>query len=130
MSWTALALGLRLTGVVDRIEGDIAVICWDDEHQAELPLMAAPRLREGVGLVVHLRPSQNGALALTARSVASVGGPLSLPPEARLEPGRRYRLRLRTQRVRPPPWPRATPLPDRIDLRGPGTPHDSQRSTP
>jgi hypothetical protein len=130
MSWAALALGLRLTGVVDRIEGEFAVVCWDAEHQAELPLAAAPRLREGIGLVVRIRPSPDGVLALTARSVASHGGPLSLPPAARLQPGRRYRLRLRTRRVRPPPWPRATPLPGRIDLRGSGTPHDSPRSTP
>lgn len=129
MSWAAFALGLRLTGVVDRVEGGVAVICWDAEHQADLPLSAAPRLREGAGLIVRIRPAPRGALAVTTRTLAGRRGRLSLPPSAALQPGRTYRVRLRTHRVRPPPRPPATSLPDTIDLRGAGALHDSTRST-
>ena len=130
MSWAALALGLRLTGVVDRVEGDVAVVCWGPDQQADLPLAALPRAREGAGLVLRVRPAPRGALALNPRALAGRSGRLDLPVAARLEPGRTSRNHLRTHRVRPTPRPPAAPLPDRIDLRGPGATPSSTRSTP
>ncbi len=54
--WPALALGLSLTGTVDRIEGDWAVVEWVDGSMSDLPLDAVPKeLREGDSIVMRVR---------------------------------------------------------------------------
>lgn len=123
MSWAAVALGLRLTGVVDRIEGDQAVVCWDADHCTDLPLAVLPRVQEGDGLVVQVR-SPRMARAGRGRTAA----PLGRPP--RLQRARATHLQIRTRRVRPPRRPRAASLPDVFDLTGPGATPDSHRSSP
>jgi len=128
MTWAAVALGLRLAGVVDRIEGDQAVVCWGADLAAPLPLDLLPPVSEGLGLVVRVRAAPTGFAAISPSDLDSTAGPLHIP--ARLVPGRTYRLHFRTRPVRPPRRPPVASLPDVIDLSGAGTPPHSHRSSP
>lgn len=128
MTWAAVALGLRLAGVVDRIEGDQAVVCWDADHAAPLPLAVLPPVSEGLRIIVRVRAAPAGLAARTPSELESTAGPLHLP--ARLVPGRTYRLHFRTRPVRPPRRPPVASLPDVIDLSDAGTPPHSHRSSP
>lgn len=125
-----MALGIRLTGVVDRIESDIAVVCWDAEHQSMVPIAGHRRLQEGSGLVVRIRPAQQGSLARTHRSLTTPTGLLGLPPGPVLQPGQTYRIHLRIRRMRPTRRHLVASLPDRIDLAADGDTHPSRRSVP
>lgn len=130
MSWAAMALGIRLTGVVDRIESDIAVVCWDAEHQSLLPVGGHRRLQEGSGLIVRIRPARRGALAGTSRSLTTPLGHLGLPPGSVLQPGQTYRIHMRIRWMRPPRRRLAASLPNRIDLAADGAFPPSKRSIP
>ena len=45
----------ELRGVIDRFEGDVAVIVFDDMQQLDLPRSQLPKkARSGVAIVVHL----------------------------------------------------------------------------
>jgi hypothetical protein len=119
MSWAAVALGLRLTGVVDRIEGDQAVVCWDADRCTDIPLAVLPLVQEGDGLVVQVRTRRAPREAPDAPHRTS-----------RTVRARTTHLHIRTRRARPTRRPRVAPLPDVFDLTGPGATPDSHRSSP
>ncbi len=114
-----LLLGLRLSGVVDRIEGSQAVVEWREDALSDLPLAILPaELSEGDRLTLHFGLQERGSvLALTEGRalVLAPGRPVTvhLPLEARLASGHRYRLRVRRTPSRPhsgvAPRPRRRP---------------------
>ena len=99
MSPGVLFLGLRLLGTVDRVEGRMAVIEWRLDAFGDLPVALLPvGLGEGDHIQVRLALYDGGpALALDTRRLLLLRPPapdavLLLPPDARLVPGRRYRI--------------------------------------
>ena len=115
MKWAAFALGIRITGVIDRVEGGHAVVAWTSDHVSPLPLASLPPVTEGLGISVRIRSGRRGLQAMSPTALRSAAGPVELP--LRLTPGRTYRLRFRTHPVRSTrrPTPVAS-LPDVIEL--------------
>ncbi len=104
-----LLLGLRITGVIDRVEGDQAVIEWREDALTDLPLaILPPELREGDRLIFRFGLQERGAVLALESGEALLMGPgrpitVHLPLEARLRAGHRYRLRVRHTPSRPHP---------------------------
>jgi hypothetical protein len=96
-----LLIGLRLCGVVDRVEGAYAVVEWQVGELVDLPLSALPPdVGEGDRLAVRFGLQERGtALATTSGSVLLLGSgratAVRLPERTRLHPGRRYAMRVR-----------------------------------
>lgn len=110
----ALLFGLRLSGVVDRIEGDFAVVEWAEGDLSDVPLSLLPeRIEEGDTLVLRLRPRPDGALALGTLPprIATPKGPLTLPSSFPIRSGSAWHFRTRAARTRPRPADRAVPNP-------------------
>lgn len=90
----------QLYGVVDRVEGDLAVVEWRVDAFADLPLaLLPPEVGEGDRLTVTLTATDHGPwLALDEHRLARLGGgsvpPLLVPPETSLHVGGRYDLRV------------------------------------
>lgn len=112
MNALSLVLGLQLRGVVDRVEGDFAVVEWRDGSFADLPLALVPGAAEGLEIRLHLRPSRDRnrlTFAVGHTEIATPLGPLALPRRGRLRPGAPYAIRTSVHHRRPP----ATPKPER-----------------
>ncbi len=93
MSLPRATVWLCLVGVVDRVEGDLAVVEWGPGDLSSLPANLVPGLRVGRGVRV---------------CATRVG---------------RARLRIRTHALPRTPSPPSADLPDAIDLAaGPPTP--------
>lgn len=108
----ALLLGLRLSGTVDRIEGDFAVVEWAEGELSDVPLSLLPhRVDEGDLIVLRLRPQSGGALSLGTfpPRLATAEGPLTLPSSLSIRSGSAWQLRTRAARIRPRPVNRAVP---------------------
>lgn len=107
MSPPLLLLGLRLVGVVDRVEGPMAVVEWRADCFGDLPLSLLPGgTGEGDQLLFDLDLHERGALLALEPGRALVllpGRPstLNLPVEAQLRPGLRYELRVQRSPSRP-----------------------------
>lgn len=103
-----LLVGLRLCGVVDRVEGAYAVVEWQVGELVDLPLSALPpELSEGDLLAVRFGLQEHGsALALASGAVLLLGSErgatVRLPASSRLVPGRRYAMRVRRLHPRLP----------------------------
>lgn len=101
-----LLVGLRLWGVVDRVEGAYAVVEWQAEDLVDVPLSALPPdVGEGDRLYIRFGLQERGsALALASGSVLLLGpgraATVRLPGGSRLRPGRRYAMRVRRLRPR------------------------------
>lgn len=96
-----IPLLLHLHGVVDRVEGDVAVVEWRADAFADLPLALMPaETTEGCHLTVTVGPAPDGPLlALDAHHLRAAGGPhgavtIALPPETSLRAGGHYALRV------------------------------------
>lgn len=64
---SAALLALQLCGTVDRIEGDLAVVEWQEGDLVDLPLAHLPRrLGEGDTVCLQLRASRRGRHRLAA----------------------------------------------------------------
>lgn len=118
MSPTALLLGLRLTGTIDRVDAGTAVVEWADGEESGLPVACASHIAEGRRLHVRVRPAAAGALAISPHAVLTPLGVVRLPHTLRLQPGSAYRIHLRTGAARRPRRLRPSDLPDVIDLTG------------
>lgn len=106
----ASLLGLSLLGMVDRVEGDFAIVEWSTGEWSDVPraLWPAP-LHEGEALTLQLRllgwRGVRGRLSMESELETPYGN-LALPPSA-LQPDRWYRLTIRTEKCRTPaPSPR------------------------
>ena len=79
---TTLLLFLQLSGTVDRIEGNWAIVEWTDGSFTDVPLTIFPRLpREGDSFSIRLKPSHSG-LAIAPRPPARIStsaGLIELP---------------------------------------------------
>ena len=100
--WVYLALALRLSGTIDRIEGAWVVVEWSHGHFTDLPSAAfhcLPREGETVDLRIQSRP-HGSALALPGPTprLSTTDGLLHLPESARLRPGLRYSYAIRLSR--------------------------------
>ncbi len=100
-AFMAVLLAIRLSGVVDRVEGDLAVVEWSVDAFGELPVaLLPPDTREGDHLSIIFDLSESGELvAVDEHRLAAVDGArapplIALPPEAPLRAGGRYDLRV------------------------------------
>jgi hypothetical protein len=107
-----LILAIRLSGTVDRVEGDWVVVEWSGGDFTDLPSTIFSRLPlEGERLSLRLQTrTQGSALALpgTHPRLSTQVGLVSLPEDAQLRPGHRYSLQTRLSResgFRPPTTP-------------------------
>lgn len=106
----AALLAARLSGVVDRIEGDVAVVEWREDAFGELPVSSLPPgVGEGDLLWVTLDADEHGPLVaidehrLSRADGARAPPTVGLPPETPLRAGSRYALRVeRAPAVEPP----------------------------
>ena len=93
---------LRALGVVDRVEGPMAVVEWQIDAATDVPLaLLPPDIREGDRLRVHLSLADHGlalalddATLLIARPAPPAAFSLVVPPGIQVQPGHRYELRL------------------------------------
>ena len=93
----ALIFGVRLVAVVDRIEGDTAVLEWSAGVFADSPLDLLPQdTVEGDRLVAWLRPTASGPLAMHGPAIITPQGVLELPLQVPIRPGNRYSILIKT----------------------------------
>lgn len=99
MTTALLIASLRLDAIVDRVEGEVAVLEWRAGEYADVPLVLLPLdANEGDRVVLWVWPeSPDEALASIALTTATLdlAGDLAppilhLPSEARLVPGHPY----------------------------------------
>lgn len=102
-----LLLGIRLTAVVDRVEGPMAVVEWRSDTLADLPLaLLPPDVGEGDRLLLRIGLHRRGAWLAVGEQRALLlasGRPMTLdiPVQPGLRVGQRYALRVRRSQVRP-----------------------------
>ena len=94
-----IPLLLELQGVVDRVEGDMAVIEWRVDAFTDLPMdLLPPGTAEGSRLAFTLDLAPDGALYALDGQQLTLGDPapgalsIHLPPEAALRVGHHYAL--------------------------------------
>lgn len=106
----------RLEGVIDRVEGDYAVVVWDDLSLSDIPLeMVRPSAREGESLCIEVRGSLDGPWEATGEVMTPTRASLRpLPAPALVVDGLRYELAVRS--------PCRAPIPSPLVLAGPFTP--------
>lgn len=115
MSPTLLAAALRLDAVVDRVEGEVAVIEWRVGALADVPLgLLPPDTGEGDRLVVEIAPAAGAearAITPSALDLPGDGRPpvLLLPPEVHLAPGLPYRIDFQPAAAGPAGWTHPSP---------------------
>ena len=98
---TALVMAVQLTGVVDRIEGELAVVEWTDGGWSDLPLELLPETTgEGDTVALSLRTRPRGSVHITgphADLVITHSGSWRLPAPLPLSTEQAWRLRSFTQ---------------------------------
>lgn len=85
-----LVFGLRVHGVVDRVEGDWAVVEWEGRSIGDLPLSALPSgVREGDGVVAVLRRRSRARVGVEGSEALGLMGLSLVRTKARRTSGRR-----------------------------------------
>ena len=84
--WPVVLFSLALGGTVDRIEGDLAVVEWEDGSWSDLPLPALPPgVAEGAVIELHLGVGPPRSIAQTgSASRVLPSPPPSSPPALRV----------------------------------------------
>jgi len=103
----ASLVGISLMGVVDRVEGDLAIVEWSTGEWSDIPqaLWAAPPL-EGDHMTLKLRARVlAGTPARTGQDsrLQTAHGTLDLPESCLLSPNQPYQLRIRARQTQRTP---------------------------